>query len=308
MKTRILSEDIRERRITTKAQNIINFLTNVNSNNSDFQSLALLKSLELNLAANMLEKIDKVFDSEYIAIKEEINSLQTLLKSITDKLTSLKKPMVELSFDNLHMVFSPRFSGEFDIQNQFNNLINNGMSQDFSVSLLNKYAKEISSSNTNSLNDLFELKTLIIPNTFKNSFEALRNITLLDNNSLHSINSVNSLVGYQDQPTHRGTIKQQKKPSEKLQEKVKDNVQPIKADKVVNVDKENKENKKQPTRIQPTKQPSNKPKFGSIDTLGNVPKKGFSTKNNKYSLDEESKISLTEATENFAKYLSKTVI
>ena len=98
IKQRLIDEDIADRRFNEKAANIINFLNGFkNKNYSDLKSMDILNSLEHQISANMLQKIDQVFDEEYIQIKNEINSLQKLLTSLTESLSSLKNPMIKLT-------------------------------------------------------------------------------------------------------------------------------------------------------------------------------------------------------------------
>jgi len=190
IKKRILGEDIQDKKYSEKAQFISNFIINSKDNGRfDLTAIDLLNNLEKNISANILEKIDTVLDSEYIEIREQINNFENILQNLSKSFTKFDNPLIKITSENFYNIYDPMFSGEFNLETQFDNLVSNGLSNIYALSLLQEYMEsQLTKSNIYSLSDLYNIKLILIPLKFENVLEVFKNVSIVQFDSLEMIN------------------------------------------------------------------------------------------------------------------------
>lgn len=165
--------------------------------NSDKNRLIYLEKI---LSSFILKESKNLFDQDFIEIKDQLESLNKYVEEIALSLSNLKiLDYNRISIFNVEQIFNPIFSGEWNIERQYQKVCST-LGNNNADSIFNLYKANLKNKKGISLRDMFKLNFDFMKNNISVK-EQFFNLTL-DNQIKHSSEDFCINVNYKKSPTN----------------------------------------------------------------------------------------------------------
>jgi hypothetical protein len=154
-----------------------------------------LNNVEKVLAKYIINNAIDIFDKDYLESREELTRLSNYLG---EKVKALRKSKLEgnisINLDNISEIYNPLFSGETNLQVQYNK-VSQVFDEDTAMRLLKEYVKaEQYKGEVHHFTELLRMDLILVPILFRNIDEAWRSVRVIhyDDGVLDNINTYTS--------------------------------------------------------------------------------------------------------------------
>ncbi len=139
-KVRQITDDINSKRTVDRLQYILSYFKKIqNYDNHFFSKLDNFNDSMKIISSYFLDNVKEILDKDIEIMYNEIKTVNSKLNEYLKSFTSLVNPNITINVDNIHDIFNPLFSGEFNLNNQFRRVIKNEVSTKLALNLLHKY-------------------------------------------------------------------------------------------------------------------------------------------------------------------------
>lgn len=189
LKIKLLNENVRERQEYEKLRlvyhNLIKF-----RNSSETIDSKFLNDLEVYLNTFFPQLSNGStstypISEDYIQIKTAIDNFNKYLRNKLSLLTKIpisNKLIDSITFTNIHEVFNPLFSGEYDFSAQFT-IVSEHLGNLYALELLYKFLDSQNEGEVYSMNDLYQLDLILVPFKFSSLEGVFDNVRFITDKS-----------------------------------------------------------------------------------------------------------------------------
>jgi len=162
-KVRQITDDINSKRTVDRIQYILAYFKKIqNYDNHFFTKLDNFNDSMKIISSYLLDNIKEILDKDIEIMYDEIKKVNSNLREYLRSFSRLDDPKITVNVDNLHDIFNPLFSGEFNLEEQFRRLLQNEVSTKLALNLLKKYIdSQFSQGEIISFYDLLRIKKIL---------------------------------------------------------------------------------------------------------------------------------------------------